>query len=254
MSQQPPQQPVAGMAEAETVERFGRQVRHFPVAVSAEAMALAWANKENGPAGATVIVDTEIGARGLHGRIWETPQPQTLTFSVVLRPGLSVEEANTTWLIASLAAAEGAESVTGRSLSTWWPDEIVDMDAARDRVGAVRAEVQLGPGKVKSAIATVRFDLAKLDLADRRDDLLEAVLTAFDGVAERLEEGASAVAAAYEGRCALLGQRVKLRLLPKGETRGTAIHIDRSGRLELESPSGMVEKIGVDQVAALDVV
>ncbi len=239
---------------AETVERFGRPMRHFPVAVSAEAMALAWANTENGPAGATVIVDTEIGPRGLHGRIWEIPQPQTLTFSVVLRPALSVEEASAAWLIAGLAAAEGAENVAGRPLATWWPDEIVEVGETRERVGAVRAEIQLGPGKVKSAIATVRFDLAKLDLADHRDDLLEAVLAAFDGVSERLEEGASAVAAAYEGRCALRGKRVKLRLLPKGETRGTAAHVDRSARLELKSPSGMIEKIGVDQVAALQIV
>jgi hypothetical protein len=51
-----------------------------------------------------------------------------------------------------------------------------------------------------------------------------------------------------------VGQRLKVKLLPKGETRGSADHIDRSGRLELASPSGMVEKLGVDQIASLEVV
>jgi biotin-(acetyl-CoA carboxylase) ligase len=225
------------------------------VAVSAEAMALAWANQENGPAGATVVVDHEIGPRGLHGRLWEVPLTQTLAFSVVLRPSLTVEEGNVTWLLAALAATEGAEAVSGHSLATWWPDLVVEASAPDEQVGAVRSEVQLGPGKVRSAIITVRLDLARLDIkSEQKDDLLEAVVLAVDRASERLDEGASAVAAAYEGRCALLGKRIKLRLLPKGETRGTAAHIDRSARLELESPSGMVEKIGVDQIAALSIV
>lgn len=244
-----------GRVGPETIERFGRPTRHFPVAVSAEAMALAWANQENGPAGATVVVDHEIGPRGLHGRLWEVPLPQTLAFSVVLRPTLTVEEGNVAWLLAALAGAEGAESISGHSLATWWPDLIVEASAPAELAGAVRAEVQLGPGKVKSAIVTIRLDLERLGLAnERKDDLLEAVVLAIDRASERLDEGASAIAAAYEGRCALVGKRIKMRLLPKGETRGTAARIDRSARLELESPSGMVEKIGVDQVAALEVI
>lgn len=243
------------MAVPPTVERFGRPMRHFPVAVSAEAMALAWA-RENGPSGATVVVDTEIGARGLHGRIWETPQPETLTFSVVLRPALSVEEGNAAWPLTGLAAAEGAEKVVGKEMATWWPDEIIAAgDETRERLGAVRADVQLGPGKVKSVVSTLRFDLPRLGVAnDRRDELLEATVLAMDAAMDRLEEGAAAVVAAYEGRCALVGKRVKLKLMPKGETRGTANHIDRSGRLELGSPSGMVEKIGVDQIAKMEIV
>jgi biotin-(acetyl-CoA carboxylase) ligase len=178
-----------------------------------------------------------------------------LAFSVVLRPALTVEEGNVAWLFAALAGAEGAEAVTGHSLATWWPDLIVESAAPAEQVGAVRAEVQLGPGKVKSAVVTIRLDLSRLGLEnEKRDDLLEAVVLAVDRASKSLDEGASAIAAAYEGRCALLGKRIKLRLLPKGETRGTAAHIDRSARLELESPSGMIEKIGVDQVAALTIV
>ena len=48
-------------------------MRLFPVAVSSEAMALSWANQEEAPQGATVVVDHEIRASGLHGRIWPIP-------------------------------------------------------------------------------------------------------------------------------------------------------------------------------------
>jgi len=124
----------------------------------------------------------------------------------------------------------------------------------RDEVSAVRAEVQLGPGKVKSAVVTLRFDLPGLGLpAERKDDLLEAAVTAVDEVAAELEEGAAAVAASYEKRCAVLGKRVRVELRPKGETRGVAKRVSRTALLEIESPSGMVERIGVDQLRTLHV-
>ena len=239
--------------ETETVERFGRPMRHFPVAVSAEAMALAWANQEDAPQGATVVVDHEIRAGGLHGRLWTVPPTDTLACSVVLRPPVPAEDADVSWLVAALASADGAQAASGKELATWWPDSVVDA-ATRDQVAGVRAEVQLGPGRVKSVIITLRFDLPKLGLVDRKDDLLEAVVRAVDTVADDLADGAAAAAAAYEKRCGLLGNRMLIRLLPKGETRGTARRIDRGARLELESASGLVEKITVDQVRDMKIV
>ena len=236
----------------ETVERHGRPMRLFPVAVSSEAMALSWANQEDAPQGATVVVDHEIRASGLHGRIWTVPAVDSLACSVVLRPVLKMEDADSAWLVAALAAAEGAQQVSGRELSTWWPDSVVDA-TTREQVAAVRAEIQLGPGRVKSVVVTLRFDLPGLGLdASRKDELLEAVVLAVDAACEDLAGGV--VGAAYEKRCALLGNRLMIRLLPKGETRGTARRIDRGARLELESPSGLVEKITVDQVRDMKIV
>lgn len=238
-----------------TVERFGRPFRHFPVAVSSEAMALAWANSEDAPQGAVVMVDHEIGPRGLHGRLWPVPLADSLLCAVVLRPTLSVEEGEVTWLLAGLAAADAAEAATGRTIQTWWPDSIVET-GHKDPLAAVRAEIQLGPGKVRGVVLTIRMNLVGLGLGrDGRDKALEAVVTAVDRRCEELAaDGAPAIAAAYEKRCAVLGERVRVTLLPKGETRGVARHVGRSARLELESPTGMVERIGVDQLRELTVI
>jgi len=239
--------------ETETVEQFGHPIRRFPVAVSAEAMALAWANQEDAPQGATVVVDHEIRASGLHGRLWEVPATESLACSVVLRPTVPVEDADSAWLVAALACAEGAQAVTGKELSTWWPDSVVN--ASREQVAAVRAEVQLGPGRVKSIVITLRFTLPRLGLdVSQKDELLEAVVHAVDAATDEMSSGGAGAAAAYEKRCALLGNRVLIRLLPKGETRGTARRVDRGARLELESASGLVEKITVDQVRDMKVV
>jgi len=241
--------------ETETVERFGRPMRQFPVAVSSEAMALSWANQQDAPHGATVVVDHEIRPSGLHDRLWTVPSADSLSFSTVLRPTVSVEEANSGWLLAAAAAADGAQEATGRELSTWWPDAVVLGADGQAEVATVRAEVQLGPGRVKALVITLRFDLPGLGLqASDKETLLEAVVGAMDRGCERLAEGPASVAADYQQRCALLGNRVRIKLRPKGETRGTARRVDRAARLELESPSGLIEKVTVDQVGDLKLV
>ncbi|MDQ3462700.1 MAG: hypothetical protein M3471_06700 [Actinomycetota bacterium] len=238
-----------------TVERFGRLMRTFPVAVSAGAMAGAWARQENAPAGSAVVVEREVSALGRIGRPWDVPPANTLAFAVVLRPPLPPEVADATWLVAGLGVIVGAASVGGAGLSAWWPDGVVDTETGAP-VAATKVEIQLGPGEVRAAIATVRIDLAALGREEpaRRDELLEAVLVATDEAAAGLADGTEATATAYEDHCGLIGKRMKLRLLPSGETRGTARGIDKGGGLELASATGMVQRISVDMLRDLVVV
>lgn len=243
-----------GMNPADESERVGHAVRSYKMAISVGALALGWTRQEQAPAGAAVVADREVSPLGRLGKVWTVPAESTLAMAVVLRPPLPVEEADAIWLLASLAAAEGAEVASGVPTKAWWPDLIVQGDQ-NDVVGAVKAEIQLGPGKVRSAVITVRLDLARLGLgADGRDVLLDAVLKSLDTHGASLGEGAAGVAAAYQSRCGVLGERIKVQLLPKGETRGVPRGIDRMARLELESPSGMVERLTIDTLRAYQVV
>jgi biotin-(acetyl-CoA carboxylase) ligase len=109
---------------------------------------------------------------------------------------------------------------------------------------------------VKSAVVTIRFDLLRLDLdpATDRDRLLEALVGAIDRISVLLEEGAESLARGYSERCLMVGKRAKVKLRPKGETRGVLLRVDRAARLEVESMSGMVERVGVNQLMELEVV
>ncbi len=243
-----------GVVGGEESERFGRILRHYKMSVSAGTLAQAWARQENAPHGATVVVDREVSPLGRRGRHWGVPPERTLACAVVLRPPLPAEQADVSWIVGGLAAAEGGEAASGKALGTWWPDDVTDQ-ASGATVGTVRAEVQLGPGQVRSAVVTVRLDLEALGVEPaRRDEVLEQFLGSIDAISERLGEGPAGVAAGYERRCALIDKRVKVRLLPKGETRGIARRIDRLARLELESPTGMVERISIDALRELEVV
>ena len=236
-----------------TVERSGRLFRHFPVAVSATAMAVAWARQENGPHGSTVLVDHEITALGRLGQPWATPADTTLACAVVLRPALAPEDADVAWLIGALGAVAGIEAVADCSPATWWPDTVVAADDGR-LLGTVHAEVHMGPGRVRAVVITIRLDLAALGVdRSKRDELLDAVVDSLDAVCGNLaDEGTAGGAAAYQQRCALIGQRIKVRLRPTGETRGHASAVDSRGWLELTSSTGMVERITVDMLRDLE--
>ncbi|HUR19148.1 MAG TPA: hypothetical protein VMZ51_09485 [Acidimicrobiales bacterium] len=245
---------VGGLGPGREEERFGHVIRSYRMSVSTGALALAWARQENAPHGACVVAEREVSPLGRLGKLWTTPAESTLAIAIVSRPPLSVEEADAVWLLAALAAAEGSEVASGRELAAWWPDLIVEK--VNDHpVGHVKAEVQLGPGQVRSAVLSLRLDLDRLGVGvEGRERVLEEVLKAFDRHSEGLADGAAGVAAAYESRCTLLGRRIKVRLLPKGESRGVARGVDRMGHLDIESGTGMLEELAIDRLRDYEVV
>ncbi|MDP8975078.1 MAG: hypothetical protein M3N28_01665 [Actinomycetota bacterium] len=251
-----PQGPAGGAQAVETTERFGMPFRHFKVAVSAGTQALAWARQEEAPAGATVVADAEVSPLGFRGRMWHAQAKDTLACAMVLRPQVPAEEGDLAWLVAAVGGLNGAEAVSGLSLGAWWPDTVVDRESGEPVVG-VKAEVQLGPGSVRSAVVSLRFDLPRLGLgSDRRDDLLEAVVSSLAAASKTLDgdDGPAEVATAYEQRCAQLNRRVKIQLLPSGEVRGVVGGVDHTARLVLRSPAAVDEHVTIDMVRDLQVV
>lgn len=55
----------------------------------------------------------------------------------------------------------------------------------------------------------------------------------------------------YRGRCATVGCTAAVALLPHGAVRGTVRGIGADGRLEIESPTGLVERIAVSSFSSL---
>lgn len=229
-----------------------RPIRRYEAAVSAGAMALGWANLEQAPSGATVVVNHEVSPIGRLGQLWKVPSSSTLAFAVVLRPKLTAEEADVPWLVASLAVADGIEAAGGPAVRTVWPDLVVDAEDGSTKA-SVKADVQLGPGKVRVAVVTARIDVS--DGADqaRRDELLYAITAQLDQRTAELADGVAGPLAVYESRCSTLGRNLKLRLVPRGEMRGHAAAVDPLGRLELRSATGMVERVSVNQVRGVEV-
>lgn len=243
------------------------EIRRVAVAVSAEALMHQWARQESASAGSALVVGTEISARLRGGVIWRNPEP--LTAAVLARPaGLDPSGADLAWLAASLGAARALDAASGRGHELdaggaygpdtaraldaagghehrcEWPDTVLIPGSAEVVVNAVCA---LGPGRVDYAILTVRLGpIAAFDPPVDADELVGELRAA-----ARLLDEPDELVAAYRRRCATVGCTAAVALLPHGAARGTVRGIGADGRFEIESPTGMVERIAVSSFSSL---
>lgn len=242
---------------------LGHPVQHFGVAVSTESLALQWARQHDAPEGALVVADVELSARGRRGAAWTSVAGRSLAFAVILRPALPPEGEGLLWLLASLAAAEGVEDAAGLDVRLKWPNDLLVEDRG---LGGVRIDAQLGPGRIDSAIVTVRVNVG-LEGGDFPDPLRDRVTSlALQGVhrervevlaavlgrlQERYETGVARLLDDYRERCDTLGARVRALLMPSGEAVGRAVDVDDHGALVLET-SGARGAVGVDRLQRLE--
>lgn len=229
--------------------------RRYPVGMSVEAMASAWARSEQAPDGAVIVLGNEISGRLRGGEPWTLGGDDALMMAMVARPDMDPLHEALLWLPASLAAADALTSTTGTDHVSLWPDRVVDSGSLLRRC-AVNVLVQLGPGRVEHAIFAVRVDLRDLPQEKRPD--VDAFVSSYVASAKRyvdlLTGDPDALLSAYVDRCAHIGERVRVELLPRGDARGRVAAVDRDGFLVLESNTGMLERIAPASLRSIEIV
>ena len=219
------------------------EIRRVPVAVSAEALMHQWARQESASAGSALVVGAEISARLRGGVLWRTSE--ALAVAVLARPaGLDPSDGDLAWLAASLGAARALDAVGGRRHRCEWPDTVLTDPGS---VAVVSAVCALGPGRVDYAILIARLGpVGAFDPPVDTDGLVGELRAA-----ARLLDEPDELVVAYRKRCATVGCTAAVALLPHGAARGTVRGIGADGRLEIESPTGMVERIAVSSFSSL---
>jgi len=255
--------PARRLTDALSTEALGRPLRHYPIALTTEALALAWARQEEGPEGATVVADQEVAPRQRKGPPWVPFAGRGLYFSIVLRPSLQPDAEGLLWLLASLAAAEGLSDVLRSEVSIKWPDDLLVGDR---KIGGVKVVSQLGPAQIVSAILTFRVNLdvqaddlppelqgvatsARMQTGETvpRERALDAILRRLE---QRYDDDLQHLLEDYRRRCETLGRQVRALLLPRGEIVGRAGAVDQGGSLVIEVgttkkpvPVGILKKL-----------
>jgi BirA family biotin operon repressor/biotin-[acetyl-CoA-carboxylase] ligase len=185
--------------------------------------------------GAIAVADFQSAGRGRLGRSWEAPPGTALLVSVLLKPPPE-RRAPELSLVAGVAVADALEALTELSVQIKWPNDVMLRRAkvagilAEAREGAVvlgigvnvnQTRGQLPPGAGSLLTATGReWD---------REAVLDEVLSALGGrYGEWLAGGLDAVYEGLSPRDFLRGRRVTVN-----GTSGTAVKIDREGRLEI---------------------
>ena len=218
-------------------------IRRVPVAVSVDALMHQWARQESAPAGSALVAEAEISARLRGGALWRTSE--ALAAAVLARPAeLEPSGMDLAWLAASLGAARALDIAAGGEHRCEWPDAVL---AGLGVEVAVSAVCTLGPGRVDYAILIVRLGPAGAFVPPVDEAGLVGELRA----AARLLDEPDELVDAYRGRCATVGCTAAVALLPHGAVRGTVRGIGADGRLEVESPTGLVERIAVSSFSSL---
>ncbi len=225
------------------------ELRHYPVAVSVEQLALAWLRSEGAPSGSVVVASHEIVPRQRLGVPWKVPADQSFACATVLRCALRIEDEALLWIAALVAVARSCESIGFAAPTLGWPD-IVAVDGTP--AGSVAIEHQLGPGVVQSAVVSMRINTQLLPVEpDSTRPLAQTFARELDRIVGQMEANRADLLSEYDRRSALVGRRVRVRLLPKGDTRGTVGPVSAAGSLPLVSPTGMIELLNPATVLSL---
>jgi BirA family transcriptional regulator, biotin operon repressor / biotin---[acetyl-CoA-carboxylase] ligase len=190
--------------------------------------------------GATAVCDVQTQGRGRLGRSWETPPGSAILASVLLKPA-DARPLEQLSLVAGLAVAETVERALGLAVQLKWPNDVM---VNRRKVAGVLAEASEGSVVVGIGInvnqsredlpAGTKIQPASLYTSDgvrrERAPLLVDLLGSLERSYDRwTEDGLDALYDTLGASDFLRGRRVFV----DGRA-GTAIGIDRSGRLEVE--------------------
>jgi BirA family biotin operon repressor/biotin-[acetyl-CoA-carboxylase] ligase len=258
-----------------------REVRVVEETGSTNADLLAEAQAGAGE-GLVLVAEAQTAGRGRMGRRWISPPRRALTFSVLLRPAVPAGLLGWVPMLAGVAVASALEHTAGVEARLKWPNDVL---AGGAKLAGILAErwggaIVVGTGinvlqqrgelPVPTATSLVMARgtgpaqeqgrgpaeaRGRADGADMRERLLTAVLDELacwyrawldqprpgdaDGCGLREE---------YLRRSGTVGTAVTV-MLPGGQNlTGMAVGIDAAGRLEIRTPTGLV------QVSAGDVV
>jgi BirA family transcriptional regulator, biotin operon repressor / biotin---[acetyl-CoA-carboxylase] ligase len=187
------------------------------------------------PEGALVVADHQTGGRGRLGRTWEAPPGTAILCSLLLKPPPDGNAPELS-LVAGVAVADALERATGLAVQVKWPNDVM---LRRSKVGGCLAEsrdgvVILGIGvNVNQAGEQLPERAGSLrsltGLAWDRAALLDSLLDDLDTLyGAWRKDGLDAVYDGLAPRDFLRGRRVSVN-----GTAGTAVKIDRAGKLEI---------------------
>ena len=230
--------------------------------------------EEGAPDGSLVVADQQTAGRGRRGRGWISPAGANLYFTLLLRPRIAPDKASMLTLVMAMAVARGIQSRMGdgrspggqnASVGIKWPNDIVIM--GRKACGILtELSLSVEQGTIDYLVIGVGINVKRQTFSEElqghaialeevldevsRSELLNAVLTAFEGYYEEfLATGdLTRLQKDYNELMVNLGQQVRV-LDPKGEYEGIAKGIRNTGELLVEIQGGETRAVYAGEVS-----
>jgi BirA family biotin operon repressor/biotin-[acetyl-CoA-carboxylase] ligase len=260
MPHQLPADLAAAVSAAETrLDGFNR-IEYFPDIDSTNDMALAYAGR-GAPHGTVVLADAQRAGRGRLGRAWHSPAEAGVYLSAILRADVWAGALSLVTLAAGVAVVRGLQAATGLAAELKWPNDVVvgrpwrklagilsESASASARVEAVIVGIGINlrssafPPELQDRATAVEMELGRS--VDRATCVAE-VLVALAEASSRLSAGdRDWVLAEWRryGRACLSAAPVRWHD-GHHDQRGTAIGIDETGALLVETGAGEVQRV-----------
>ncbi len=208
--------------------------------------------KDDAPSGTIVLARKQTSGRGRHGRIWQSPQDAGIYASFVLRPTCAKEDIPLYTLALGVAASRAILSVTGVEVGLKWVNDLV---VGQKKLGGILAELITSNSPALILGIGINLELQKKDIPEELVNHIEW-LTNITGsavdpnhliaeLAQNLEEvsnnisngNKSQILDAWRKHSVTLGKEVQV-ISAAGNKTGTALDIDESGALIVQTTSG----------------
>jgi len=220
--------------------------------------------------GTVIVADTQTAGRGRLGRHWESPQGTGIWFSLILEPGVSLQETSQYSFVMAVAVAEGIRQATGLDAVVKWPNDVLldgkkicgillELVAEMTQVHQLIVGIGINANqKITDFPPEVQAKATSLAIAAgrsvQRADVLCAVLRAVEVNCQLLQQqGFAAIRDKWTALSCVVGQAV--RVVRQGDTllTGIAEGLDLDGALLVRTAQGVERVLAGDvSLRALD--
>jgi BirA family biotin operon repressor/biotin-[acetyl-CoA-carboxylase] ligase len=235
-------------------------VRYAEVTESTNATATDLARR-GAPEWTLVAAGHQTAGRGRLGRTWVSTPGSSLLFSIVLRPSLPPEQAVLLGLLAGVCMVRAGGDRGAPGLGCKWPNDLLIGD---EKVGGILAEAAVKDGEIDYVVLGIGVNLGVVPDVEGAGaipgvaalDLLTSFLAELwidydHGRRGRAARGfAARVVRDYRLVCRTTGRRVRATTRSGHTVEGTAIDVDETGALVVETPEGR-ETVGFGEVEHL---
>ena len=215
--------------------------------------------------GRVLIARHQTAGRGRHDRVWTTGPTGALTFSVGIGVGGATAAMGWLSLLAGVAVADALARTTkfDVTLGVKWPNDVL---IAERKVAGVLSEYIAGPDGGQAVIGmgiNTSMTADRLPVPEATsvlvesgrmvddDELVVEILRDLDVELALWPTRLDELLAEYRSKCVTLGQRVRLVLPADRELIGTAVDVDRQGRLLVAADGGTTTAIAAGDVTHL---
>lgn len=237
---------------------FGRKAVMLPSTLSTQGDVLKLAEEGEGE-GAVVFSEEQTGGRGRFGRKWFSPPGKGIWMSVLLRPEVPLHHTPQLTLLTGVAVCRAVRACTGAEAGIKWPNDLlingrkmcgillesaVEDHQVRYCIAGIGVDANFGredyPEDLKQIATSIQIETGQM--VDRTE-LAAAILTELESLYFLYQkEGFGVIASLWEALSVSLNRKI-IVTNPHGVVEGTAVGLDPSGALIVETPNGERELI-----------